>query len=57
MARARGTLTLRAFGRKLQLELHCLTFKAEGGALVGLIDKYLRLGSERLQLTAQFMRS
>jgi len=50
---------LNEFGRKLKLELHCLTSQAgnsaEAAALVGLIEKYVVLGRERLQLTAQFM--
>ena len=41
------------------MELHCLTSQAgnsaEAAALVGLIEKYVVLGRERLQLTAQFM--
>ena len=53
------TFYLQEFGRKLKLELHCLTSQAsssnEASVLVGLIDKYCALGSERLQLTTQFM--
>jgi len=50
---------LNEFGRKLKLELHCITSQAgssdEAAAVVALIDKYVVLGRERLQLTAQFM--
>lgn len=43
------------FGRKLKLALHCISSKAggveEAGTVVSLIDKYVSLGQERLELT------
>jgi len=48
------------FGRKLKLELHCITSQAGGnsdaGQVVSLIDKYVRTGQERLDLTGEIMK-
>jgi len=47
------------FGRKLKLELHCITSQAasssEASQVVTLIEKYVRLGQERLELTKTLM--
>jgi len=50
---------LAEFGRKLKLELHCITSQAgsssEASKVVSLIDKYVKMGQERLELTADIM--
>jgi len=46
---------LAEFGRKLKLELHCITSTSDGGKVNALIDKYVRTGQERLELTAKLM--
>lgn len=50
---------LAEFGRKLKLELHCITSQAgsssEASKVVSLIDKYVKMGQERLELTADLM--
>jgi len=50
---------LAEFGRKLKLELHCITSQAgsssEASKVVSLIDKYVKMGQERLELTAELM--
>jgi len=50
---------LSEFGRKLKLALHCITSKAdsveEAAYVVSLIDKYVTLGTSRLQLTKRLM--
>jgi hypothetical protein len=50
---------LAEFGRKLKLELHCITSQAGGDSnasrVVALIDKYVRTGQERLEITSQLM--
>ena len=47
------------FGRKLKVALHCITSQAgssgEAARVVSIIDKYVALGEERLELTAQLM--
>merc|ERR1712203_833279 len=49
------------FGRKLKLELHCITSQAgsdsSASRVVALIDKYVRTGQERLEITSQLMGS
>lgn len=50
---------LSEFGRKLKLELFCITSQAgsssEASQVVTLIDKYVGMGKERLELTASLM--
>jgi len=50
---------LAEFGRKMKLELHCITSQAgsssEASKVVNLIDKYVKMGQERLELTADLM--
>merc|ERR1712110_1042884 len=52
---------LAEFGRKLKLELHCITSQAgsdsNASKVVALIDKYVRSGQERLEITSQLMGS
>jgi len=52
---------LAEFGRKLKLELHCITSQAgsdsNASRVVALIDKYVRTGQERLEITSQLMSS
>jgi len=47
------------FGRKAKLALHCITSKAgdesSAAKVVTLIDKYVGMGLERLQLTEKLM--
>ena len=50
---------LSEFGRKAKHALHCITSKAGGDSaaskVVSLIDKYVGMGLERLQLTESLM--